>query len=205
MPTKHLTDLFVEKVKPTKGRRVEYFDATFKGLALRVTETGHKSWVLFYRAHGKQFRYTWKPSPLMKPAEARKAAGELLQKVQDGIDPMVERRSMRDDPRPEIETFDMLLADYLALHANKKMKASTYAETKRSLERDVVDRGKWKKLPLASITKRRVMDLVDGIAAAGAEVHANRIHSRLRALFNWAVSKDRMTASPMLGLAAPTE
>ncbi|MHC2281040.1 integrase [Bradyrhizobium diazoefficiens] len=204
MPTKHLTDLFVEKVKPTKGQRVEYFDAVFRGLALRVTETGNKSWVLFYRAHGRQVRYTWS-RPLMKPAEARKAAGELLQKVQDGIDPMAEKRALRDDPLPAADTFETLLSDYLAHHAKRNMKASTYAETKRSLERDVLDRGKWKTLPLTAITKRRVMDLVDGIVATGAEVHANRIHSRLRAIFNWAVAKDRMASSPMHGLKPPAE
>jgi integrase len=206
MPTKHLSNLFVENVKPTKGRRVEYFDASFRCLALRVSESGHKSWVLFYRAYGKQHRYTWKSNgELMKPDAARKAAAIILQKVHDGIDPMIEKRAFRDQPLPAADTFDTLLRDYLEHHAKRNMKASTYTETKRSLERDVLDRGKWSNLPVASITKRHVMYLVDGIAATGAEVHANRIHSRLRALFNWAVAKDRMASSPMLGLKPPTE
>jgi hypothetical protein len=33
-----LTDLFAERVKPPARGRVEYFDASFPGLALRVTE-----------------------------------------------------------------------------------------------------------------------------------------------------------------------
>jgi integrase len=205
MPTKHLTNLFVEKVKPTKGRRVEYFDASFRGLALRVSESGNKSWVLFYRAYGRQHRYTWSNGELMKPDAARKAAALILQKVQDGIDPMLEKRALRDKPLPAADTFETLLGDYLEHHARRNMKASTYSETKRSLERDVLNRGKWKNLPLASITKRHVMHLVDDIAASGAEVHANRIHSRLRALFNWAVAKDRMVFSPMQGLKPPAQ
>jgi integrase len=205
MPTKHLTNLFVEKVKPTKGRRVEYFDASFRGLALRVSESGHKSWVLFYRAYGKQHRYTWSTGELMKPDAARKAAATILQKVQDGIDPMLEKRTLRDHALPAADTFETLLRDYLEHHARRNMKASTFSETKRSLERDVLDRGKWKNLPLASITKRHVMHLVDRIAANGTEVHANRIHSRLRALFNWAVAKDRMAFSPMQGLKPPAQ
>jgi len=44
MSNKVLTDLYVEKLKPTRGRRVEIFDATFPGLALRVSESGRKSW-----------------------------------------------------------------------------------------------------------------------------------------------------------------
>jgi len=205
MPTRHLTNLFVEKVKPTKGRRVEFFDASFRGLALRVSESGHKSWVLFYRAYGKQHRYTWSNRELMKPEAARKAAAVILQKVQDGIDPMLEKRTLRDQPLPAFDTFEALLRDYLEHHARRNMKESTYSETRRSLERDVLDRGKWKNLPLVSITKRHVMHLVDQIAATGAEVHANRIHSRLRALFNWAVAKDRMAFSPMQGLKPPAQ
>ena len=37
MPKRKLTDLFVERAKPPAHGRVEYFDALFPGLALRVT------------------------------------------------------------------------------------------------------------------------------------------------------------------------
>ena len=58
MPTKKLTDLFVERVKSPASGRVEYFDAAFPGLALRVTETGGKSWCAFYRFRGRLRRFT---------------------------------------------------------------------------------------------------------------------------------------------------
>ena len=38
MPTRKLTDLFVERVKPPARGRLEYFDASFPALALRVTD-----------------------------------------------------------------------------------------------------------------------------------------------------------------------
>jgi hypothetical protein len=47
VPTQKLTDLFVERVKPPARGRIEYFDASFPGLALRVTENGGKSWSAF--------------------------------------------------------------------------------------------------------------------------------------------------------------
>ena len=46
MPTRKLTDLFVERVKPARGR-IEYFDAAYPALALRVTKKGAKSWCVF--------------------------------------------------------------------------------------------------------------------------------------------------------------
>lgn len=67
MPTKKLTDLFVERVKPPAQGRVEYFDATFGSPALRVTETGHKSWSLYYRMSGRQRRFTIGAYPAIKP------------------------------------------------------------------------------------------------------------------------------------------
>jgi hypothetical protein len=45
VPIKRLTDQFVERVAPPAGgRRVEYFDAAFPALSLRVSQYGHKSW-----------------------------------------------------------------------------------------------------------------------------------------------------------------
>ena len=85
MPRKVLTDLYVERLKPTRGRRVEIFDATFPGLALRVSESGRKSWSLFYRHRGKQHRFTIGAYPQFKPAAARTKATEIRR--EKGIDP----------------------------------------------------------------------------------------------------------------------
>ena len=48
----------------------------------------------------------------------------------------------------------------------------------------------------ASITRRDALDLIDKITARGAEIQANRTLARLRALFNWAIEKDRLGESP---------
>ena len=42
MPTVALTDRFCSTAKPQNGR-TDYFDETVQGLALRVTEQGHRS------------------------------------------------------------------------------------------------------------------------------------------------------------------
>ena len=43
MPRVALTDRFCSTAKPL-GTRTDYFDAKVPGLALRVTENGHRSW-----------------------------------------------------------------------------------------------------------------------------------------------------------------
>ena len=62
----------------------------------------------------------------------------------------------------------------------------------------------WKRRPIAGISRRDVIDLIDGITERGALILANRTLARLRALFNWAVQKDRLTASPAAGIKPPS-
>lgn len=202
MPQKKLTDLFVENVKPVPGKRIEYFDASFPGLSLRVGESGKKSWTVFYRIHGTLKRFTLGSYPAVSPKAARAAATEALNKVQAGVDPAAEKRAIRDDPLPRNETFGSLWRDYVELYARKNMKPRGLYVLQKTIEKDVLK--KWEHLPLDTITKRHILQLIDTIVARGAHVHANRVFSKVRAIFNWAVARDRIAQSPMTGLAKPT-
>ena len=203
MPTRKITDLFVEKVKPPTRGRVEYFDASFPGLALRVTAHGAKSWCLMYRFGGRLRRFTVGAYPAIKPQQARREATAALDRVREGTDPSAEKAARRLLPTPEADTFAVVLADYLESHALRNTAPATFRATKRTLERDVLP--VWGKRPIASITRRDAIALIDGIAKRGAEVMANRILSRLRRLFNWAIEKDRLATSPVDGMRPPTK
>jgi len=213
MPTRKLTDLFVERVKPPATGRVEYFDAAFGGLALRVTKGGAKSWSLFYRMNGRLRRLTLGVYPAIKPAQARTEATAALERVRKGVDPAIEKKERRLARPPEADTFEAVVADYLDRHARKNLAATTYRETRRLLEpwRDngktkrVGDLKPWRDRPILSIARRDVIGVIDAIAARGAEVQANRMLARLRALFNWAVEKDRLDASPVVRMKPPTK
>jgi integrase len=203
VPTKNLTDLFCTCVKPPANGRVEYFDASFGGLALRVTERGHKSFSVHYRINGRLRRYTLGTFPGMRPAQARREASAALELARAGTDPTAAKQARRYQISPEAETFSGVLDDYLAHHMAKNTVAATFAEAKRMLERDVVPT--WGDRPIASLTRRDVIALIDGVTARGAEVHANRLQARLRALFNWAIEKGIIAASPVEGLKPPTK
>jgi len=203
MPTRKLTDLFVERAKSPARGRVEYFDAAFPGLALRVTENGGKSWCAFYRLKGRLRRFTIGRYPAIKPAQARREAAAALERVRGGVDPAEEKRAQREMRTPETDTFGAVALDYLERHHRKNSRKSTYLEAKRDIERNVLP--KWRGRPIASISRREVLDLIDAIIARGAEVQANRTLARLRALFNWAVEKDRVATSPVARMKLPTQ
>jgi integrase len=203
VPTRKLTDLFVERAKPPARGRIEYFDAAFPGLALRITNNGGKSWCAFYRFKGRLRRFTIGSYPAIKPAQARREAAAALERVREGADPAEEKRARREMRTPETDTFGAVAHDYLERHHRKNSRKSTFLEAKRDIERNVLP--KWRSRPIASISRRDALDLIDGIVARGAEVQANRTLARLRALFNWAIEKDRVAASPVARMKPPTQ
>jgi integrase len=204
MPTRKLTDLFVERVKPpARGERVEYFDSSFPGLALRVTTNGGKSWCAFYRFRGRLRRFTIGSYPAIKPAQARREAQGALERVRLGVDPAEEKKLRREMRTPETDTFGVLALDYLERKVRANNRKSTYRKAKRDLEHDALPR--WRNRPVASIGRRDVIDLVDQVIARGAGVQANRTLARLRAVFNWAIEKDRLTTSPVARMKLPTQ
>jgi integrase len=204
MPIKRLTDQFVERVSPPDRGRIDYYDAAFPALALRVSEHGHKSWSLFYRVNGnpKLRRYTLGAYPHIKPAKARLLATAALDQVRDGIDPgALKKQARQESPVLDINSIDALVRDYLRQHIEPNCSAGTYRNAKRMLGVDVLK--PWRGRTLASINKRDVIALVDRIAER-APVHGNRVLSRITAMFNWAVDKDRMPTSPAAGVKPPS-
>jgi integrase len=202
MPTRKLADLFVERAKPPPHGRVEYFDAAFPGLALRITANGSKSWSTFYRFNGRLRRLTIGAYPVIKPAQARREAAAALERARGGVDPAAEKRARRYAPAPGTDTFSNLVSDYLERYARKNTGPGTFKETKRVLESQ--DLAAWRNRPISEISRRDVIDVIDHIAKR-AEVQANRTLARLRALFNWAIEKDRLTTSPIVGMKPPTK
>lgn len=202
MPRKKLTDLFVDGLKPPAKGRIEYFDTTFPALALRVTDRGHKSWSLFYRAGGRVRRYTIGSYPAFKPADARKAASAALHRVEAGGDPAAEKKARREAVSAK-DDFANVARQYLERQVKKNNAASTYAEVTRIFEKDVFPT--LGRRPISLITRREIGQLIDDKASTGAEIQANRLLAALKTCLNWAVEKDWISASPCEGLKPPTK
>jgi hypothetical protein len=143
--------------------------------------------LLFYRAGGRLRRFTQGNFPAIKPADARREAQRILDKVVRGEDPLVDKQARHS----EEETSAAVVADYRERYDRKNTAASTFAETKRVLEGE--DLKAWRKRPLAAISRRDLNDVIDTITVR-AEVQANRTLAKLLTLLNWAVDKDRIAS-----------
>jgi integrase len=203
MPTRRLTDQFVERVKPPAKGRVSYFDAAFPSLELRHSEFDHKAFYLLYRMPGdpRLRRIKLGIYPHIKPARARALATEAINKIHTGIDPGADRRRDRGTA-PEIESIDSLIHDYLAQHVSKNCSTGTFTNAKRMLQVDVLPA--WRGRTISSITKRDCVALIGRIAER-APVHGNRVLTRVKHMFEWAVGKDRLALSPVRAVEKPTK
>src|SRR6266540_247613 len=164
MPARALTVASVERIKPPPEGQADYFDKGFPGLALRVSYGGAKSWVFFYRLHGgKLRRLTLGRFPGMELADARTAWQEARKAVGKGENPARRKPTIAD-------SFAAVADEWLK---RDQAKNRSYREVKRAIERDV--KPEWEGRLFASITRRDVLDLIDGIADRGALTYARRV------------------------------
>ena len=114
----NLTDRFVKSQKSAPaGQRYEYRDAIVPGLALRVTDRGHKSFVLVarYPSNPKNpTRRTLGDVRAITLNEARQKARAWLGLIEKGIDPKTEEiRQRADAQRRQVNTFAAISAEFL--------------------------------------------------------------------------------------------
>jgi len=189
----------VEAAKPDPARRYEIPDPALTGLYLVVQPTGAKSWALRYRFAKKPAKLTLGRWPMMGLAEARGAATEALEQLERGKNPAIEKKaskaarleaqlSDRDKVKTLIEQFDKR-------HLSE-LKSGRLI--RRELDRFVVE--EWGDRDIHDITRRDVIDLLDGIADSGRKVTANRIRAYLSKFLNWTVERDILPVSPAAGV-----
>jgi hypothetical protein len=200
MPTTKLTELAVTKMRPPKAGRIEYFDTLLPSFGLRITPAGAKSWVVMTRVNGHLKRVTLGRWPVVGLAEARERARRAIADAQEGRTPA--------GARPRRRAFDgdtvaAVLVEFIARDQRGRGRR-TWRQVEQMLTRELTAAG-WMDRPLATITKRDVLDLLDGIMDRDAPVRANRLLSRLRRMLNWAVERGIHEASPAAGVRAPGE
>jgi integrase len=188
MPIVDLTDRFCINAKATT--RTDYYDAKARGLCLRVTPNGVKTFTLvFSTPEGKRARATLGRYPGMTLARARALAIEGHGQAFEGKDP-------RGDITASVAA---LIHGYLAKHVRPNLRSAKTTELrfKRSVLPVIGAR------PLEGLHKRDINRVLDPILARGCQVEAARCFEDLRALFRWGVQRGDLDHSPMDGMRKP--
>lgn len=193
------TDKSIRSLKPSDRRRVVWAQG-LKGLGIRITPKGTKSFVFKYDVDGQDRWLTFGQYPKLKLAEALVKYGEALEQVEEGIDPAEETVSRNEANRNAL-TVKQLAEDYIEKYA--KPRKRSWKEDKRILDREVVPvLGPAKKA--SKVTRRDIIEMLDGIVARGAPVQANRTLAIVRRMFNFGVDRDVLPASPCHRIKPPS-
>jgi integrase len=197
MPAVHLTSAYVDglKKRPPASGRIEVWDEKTPGLLLRVSSTGAGSWCFRYRprAGGGFQRVTLGSIADLTLADARERAAQHRVDVRAGADPQGELKAKKIAAANTL-TFDKLAQRYLEEYA--KPRKASWRNDEGYLKRPC---DRWRDRDAKSLTRRDVIGLLDEIKVT-APVSANRTHSVLVTLFNWAVEDELLELNPIAGL-----
>jgi len=195
-----LTKLVVERTTPEPGRVLFLWDSKVPGFGVRVYPFGKRMYVFQYRTKaGQQRRAAIGLHGPLTIDNAREAAADLYEAVRKGRDPIDEQNAATARGRDPIEN---VIEEFLARYMAGKGRATRYIEeARRNFDKHVLVR--WRGRDLRGITRRDVIELLDGIVDEGKPVAANRTLAAVRKLFNWALQRGVIEASPVALVEMP--
>jgi integrase len=169
-------------------------DAVQRGLALRVTPTGSKSWSVLYRHRGRLRWLTLGSVDDIGLADARERARKHPNRASEGFDPASEKKSDK-----QAETMADLAAEFIERYS--KPRKRSWKKDQWLLESKVLP--KWRYKAVKDVTRRDVKLLVEGVAAKGAPILANRLCALLSKVFKFAIDDEIISASPAMAITRP--
>ena len=194
MPTIRFDARTVASLKPTPGKRVEYFDADVKGLALRVTENGAKTWTVLYRHRRRLRRLTLGSAKTVPLAKARERARDELYAASKGADPATEKQKDR-----RAQTIGDLADLYIEKWA--KPRKRSWKMDDNLLRNKILP--KWRHRAIADITRQDVRALAEAVADGGAPIVANRVVALVSKMFAFALDRELVALSPAVRIPRP--
>jgi integrase len=190
MTKRALTDRAIRSFanKPAKpGKTYDVPDAIVPGLAIRVMPSGQRSFVLVTRFPGKKnpTRRSLGTYGAITLDTARERARGWLDLIRRGIDPQVEEeRQRREEIRKQAHTFAAVAEQFIKVHVSKTRNA---VGVEQAIRKEFIAR--WGERPIADITWRDVLAVVDAAVNRGAPYRAHSLLAHIKGLFNWALSR----------------
>lgn len=154
--------------------RMVLWDVAVAGLGVRIYPSGRKAFVISYRAQGRKRLMVIGNSSVIALDEARKRARKKLSQIDDGTDPLAEKKKAAG-----AATMKALCTDYIERHAKPHKK--TWTADERRIQRHILPA--WGSRQVVSVTRADVATLHHEIGKNGAPYEANRIVALLGTMF----------------------
>jgi integrase len=186
-----ITQKIISKLNPpAEGNRIHY-DNEIPGFGVRITSAAVISFVLNYRIHGRERRYTIGRYPELTAMAARERALQLRGRILDGHDPLEERELDRSQP-----TVSQLAKQYLDEYAVTHKRPTSLRNDRQMIEGIIAPR--IGALRLKNVGKRDIQSLHASLK--NTPYRANRVLSLLSKMFALAKDWEGMTENPTRGI-----
>ena len=174
-----------------------------RGLALRVSPSGTRTWVVTARRPGKKHPSRYKLGDLREYTltEAREVATEYKKKFRHGEDPVREQVDRKKEAR-RLETSGGVLAaliDEFNQHHVSDKKPTTQKDYRRHIERI---RKKWSDRSTDSIQVHDVIEWMDQEKSI-SPANARQLHAIGRMLFSFGIERGRLSNNPFADINPP--
>ena len=172
-----LTERIIRDARPRASPHI-IWDARVKGLGLKVSPKGSRTYVIDYRTGGRQRRATiGRPSEISLADARRRAADELDAIRNGGADPLERKRASREAPTVK-DALDRYFDEHVLLRvAHGRMTSKTVANYRSWAKHVYEGLGRHK---VADVDRRHVERMVAGLP----HTTRNRALSFTRSLFN---------------------
>ena len=186
-----LTQRGIEAFEVPAGKKdMLVFDDEQRGLGVRVTVGGGKSFLVQYRHAGEKRRMPLGSCSAISLAKARLTARQIVGAVAAGKDPAGERKAAALEAKREALTLDALIDQWEKLHlAGKRPNylAAAVSALRRSFAKHL-------NVPAASLDRATVVRVLDGLATNGKDAMAGATARYGSALFGWAIRRGSLSA-----------
>lgn len=179
------------KAMKAPDKPIDYFDTEERGLILRLSKAGTKTFAYRYRFNGKIRRFRIGRFPDVSLAQARKRVRGLRVDIDNGIDPQAEKDNKKYKPK-EItfkELVDIFSKQHLSIRREKTRK-----EYQRIIDNELLKKHKWGSMNASEITPQHVRIVLNQKAyTEGSFTMANRMRSTISKIFEFGLQHVGLT------------
>ena len=184
----NFTDAWLRKLKPPVERE-DFRDRGTRGLQLRSSPSGVKTFSFVFRLGSKMGRATLGRHPDVDLKFARTKADEFRKLVSQGIDPRSEKRTKR---RLQEMTVELMVHEFIQTYAKPKNSSWKQAESNLRLYLSNF----YGTQPISEVTRADIHQVLDDLIARDKQTAANRALAHIRKFFGWLVERGYLNHSP---------
>lgn len=181
------------------GVKQRIADHEVKGLFLRITPTGAKSYVLRYSQEGRRGEAAIGDATAITLVAARAKAMDLLNSLTlQGIDPVQAKQAAIVAERQRKNASFAALTESYSKDAARRKRPRTLEYETWLLEKHILP--KLGQRPYAELRRSEIISFIETIGDKTGQVTANRAHAVIRQILNYALKRDLIGANPALGI-----